>query len=64
MWYPATNKILITRDMIWLYRMYFKKKAPKIIMIKTSTKSKVGKGIDIIEKEVEIYQKQNDDNVV
>ena len=45
MCYPTTNKILLTRDVIWLHRMYFKKRAPKVKMIKTSTKSKVGKGV-------------------
>ena len=50
--------------MIWLHRMYFKKRAPKFRMIKKSTKSKVGTGMNLIEEEVEIYQKQNDDDVV
>ena len=64
MWYPTTNKIVITRDLIWLHRLYFKERAPKIKMIKRIAKSKVGKGTNLIEQEVEIYQKQNDDDVV
>ena len=50
--------------MIWLHRMYFKKRAPKFRMIKKSTKSKVGTGMDLIEEEVEIYQNPNHDDVV
>ena len=44
MWYPTTNKILITREVIWSHRVYFKKRTPKNKMIKKRTKSKVGEG--------------------
>ena len=43
--------------------MYFKKRAPKFLMIKKSTKSKVEKGINLVQEEEEIYQKQSDDDI-
>ena len=45
MWYPTTNKILITRDLIWLHRMYFKKRVPKIKMIKKVPSPKWGRAL-------------------
>ena len=60
--HQQTNFDYKTLDLV--HRMYLKKRSPKINMIKKSNKSKVGKGITLIEEEVEIYQKQNDDDVV
>ena len=53
MWYPAMNIILMTRDIIWLHSIYFKKRAAKIRMIKKSTKYKVQSG-EVTEKNVKL----------
>ena len=30
MWYPETNKVIVTRDVIWLRRMFFSYKKPNV----------------------------------
>ena len=39
MQYPTTNKILITRDVIWLQRMFFQPQKNKIITAKAARRS-------------------------
>ena len=48
MWYLTTNKILITRDVIWLQWMYFQPKDNKVKTTKVAKRSKVGKGNEIL----------------
>ena len=56
MWYPNTHKILITRDVIWLHRMYFQSEETKVRTTKVAKRSIVGKGnetlTDLDEEEV------------
>ena len=65
MWYPPTNKVVLTRDVIWLHRMYFPPKKQKVLTTTMAKQDGKGKpGDPIIELEVEVDQPgPNDDDV-
>ena len=56
MWYPTTKEILITRDAIWLQRMFFQPKNNKTKTTEVARSWKLGKGnetlMDITDDEV------------
>lgn len=53
MWYPKTNKILVTRDVIWLHRMFFPSNKPTVNITTKATKDTKQKTLDpIVDLEV------------